>query len=176
VSKQSDAVKKWRSSTKSRIVESMGGCCQICSYDKCNNALELHHIDPEEKELSFGNVMANPKSWDNIVKELRKCILLCSNCHKEVHSGITELPETHNTFDEDFVIYIQTEVTYCPVCGKEKPKTYTTCSKKCAGSLRGKVDWSKFDLVEMKKTLTNSRIAEIIGVSETMIRKKLKIT
>jgi len=71
VTKQSKRVIDWRIRTKEKIVASMGGCCQICKYDRCNSALELHHIDPDEKELSFGSIRANPKSIDKIIEELK---------------------------------------------------------------------------------------------------------
>ena len=81
----SEKVKKWRHETKKRIIESMGGKCQICGYNKCDSALDLHHINPEEKEISLASIRANPKSWSLIVAELRKCVLICANCHREEH-------------------------------------------------------------------------------------------
>lgn len=71
--------------------EYMGGKCQICGYNKCSRALTFHHINPKEK--SFGiSARGFTRSWDKIKKELDKCILLCSNCHMEVHDGLTQLP------------------------------------------------------------------------------------
>ena len=95
MSKSSEAVKRWRKNTKEKMVNVMGGCCQICGYNRSMNALEFHHIDPNEKEISFGDARANNTKWDLLVEELKKCIMLCSNCHKEVHEGITVLPETY---------------------------------------------------------------------------------
>lgn len=105
MSKSSEAVKKWRRNSKQRIINAMGGVCQICHYNKCNEALDLHHIDPEGKDFSFGAIRASPVSWDRIVIELRKCILLCANCHREVHNGITILPKDYATFDENYATY-----------------------------------------------------------------------
>jgi hypothetical protein len=103
VTKQSKRVIDWRIRTKEKIVASMGGCCQICKYDRCNSALELHHIDPNEKELSFSSIRANPKSIDKIIEELKKCILLCANCHREVHAGLIVLPELYSVLDENLM-------------------------------------------------------------------------
>lgn len=36
---------------KKRIIYVMGGCCALCGYDKCSDAMELHHIDPTKKTL-----------------------------------------------------------------------------------------------------------------------------
>lgn len=100
-----EKVKRWRKNTKENIVNNMGGCCQLCGYNKCFNALELHHVIPEEKELSFGKIRSNPKSIEIISKELEKCILLCSNCHKEVHAGVSVLPVTYVKFNKTNFIY-----------------------------------------------------------------------
>jgi len=105
MSKQSEKVKTWRKNSKSRIIDSMGGKCCICSYCKCNNALSLHHLDPSIKEFGFGAIRANCKNWESIVNELRKCILLCNNCHSEVHAGISIIPIDAPKFNEDFADY-----------------------------------------------------------------------
>ena len=63
VSKGSDAVKRWRFKFKERMIDSMGGCCVICGYSKAQRALALHHIDPTQKELSFGELRKNSADW-----------------------------------------------------------------------------------------------------------------
>ena len=51
MSNKSEAVKIWRKNTKQKMIKAMGNHCQICNYNKCPEALELHHIDPSEKEF-----------------------------------------------------------------------------------------------------------------------------
>ena len=97
---KTEAVKEWRRNTKLKLVACMGSKCQICSYNRCMNALEFHHLNPNEKEFGLGAVRANPKNWVSIVSEMQKCILLCSNCHKEIHAGLINIPENFQTFDE----------------------------------------------------------------------------
>ena len=63
-----------------------GGKCFICGYDKFIGALEFHHINPNTKEHSL--VHTFKLSDTKIKEELDKCVLLCSNCHKEVHAGL----------------------------------------------------------------------------------------
>jgi hypothetical protein len=92
-------VKEWRIRTKERMVRSMGGECQICGYNKSHRALEFHHLDPTQKDFGFGGMRANPKSWTLIAEELKKCILLCGNCHMEIEDGTTDLPLTFATYD-----------------------------------------------------------------------------
>lgn len=77
-SEQRKIIKKW-------AVEEKGGKCSICGYNKCIEALEFHHLDPTQKDfiLSDRNLIL---SWKEIKKELEKCILVCSNCHREIHA------------------------------------------------------------------------------------------
>jgi hypothetical protein len=90
-------IKNFRKTFRKVALGSMGGCCQICGYSKCNKALELHHIDPTEKETNFTKII----SWDRLYSELNKCILLCANCHREVHDEVTELPLVYSKFDKN---------------------------------------------------------------------------
>jgi hypothetical protein len=60
------------------------GRCQRCGYDRCLAALDWHHVDPStkaEKDL-------RRKPRDVVDAELAKCVLICSNCHKEAHAGL----------------------------------------------------------------------------------------
>lgn len=175
MSKQSEAVKRWRKNTKERIINAMGGCCQICGYDRCHSALALHHIDPTKKELSFASIRANPKKWGTVVNELQNAVLLCHNCHSEIHDGMTDLPEDYAKFDESFRDYKEVRPTHpCPVCGIDTPNTNKYCSLSCAGKSSRKVDWENYDLLEELKTRTKSDIAEELGITETAVRKREK--
>ena len=75
---------------KKQAVEYKGNKCQICFYDKCINALEFHHKDPKEKEFTIAELKNS--SFNKLKNELDKCLLVCSNCHREIHAGITKLP------------------------------------------------------------------------------------
>lgn len=69
-------------------VELAGGCCRICGYDKCIAALEFHHRDPKQKDFKISKVARSPLTDPCVQAEIKKCILLCANCHREVHAGI----------------------------------------------------------------------------------------
>ena len=66
-----------------------GGCCQKCGYDKYIGALEFHHIDPAKKDFNPSN-LKRYKFDEKVKNELDKCVLLCSNCHRETHHEINE--------------------------------------------------------------------------------------
>lgn len=69
---------------KKKAIEYKGEKCQICGYDKCENSLTFHHLDPSEKEFTISE--RYNLSWEKLKKELDKCILLCANCHGEEHA------------------------------------------------------------------------------------------
>lgn len=75
---------------KLQAIRYKGGKCQCCGYNKCPAALEFHHVDPTKKEKSIANMR---RSWKYIKVELDKCVLVCSNCHREIHTGFTNMPE-----------------------------------------------------------------------------------
>lgn len=75
-----------RKKKKQIMVDYAGGKCQKCGYNKCNKALDFHHINSKEKE--FGISSRYNWAWEKIKKEIDKCILVCRNCHAEIHSGL----------------------------------------------------------------------------------------
>ena len=84
---RSDAVTKRRRKVKTLLVEYKGGQCEKCGYDKCIGALEFHHLDPTKKDFGISS-NGNTLKLDIMKKEADKCILVCSNCHKEIHDAL----------------------------------------------------------------------------------------
>jgi len=80
----SESVQKRRKEIKEALVKYKGGKCEKCGYDKCIAALEFHHINPEEKEFGI-SAAGVTRSMSVLQKEADKCVLLCSNCHREFH-------------------------------------------------------------------------------------------
>lgn len=86
------AVAKRRRKLKEMVIEYKGGKCIICGYKRSVGALDLHHTGDSPK--SFGlSVRGLTRSWEKTKAEADKCVLLCANCHREVHGGISQLPE-----------------------------------------------------------------------------------
>jgi len=77
------------SAIKKKAVKDRGGECQLCGYKKHNCALVLHHVDPSKKDINFHHI----NSWSKFKKEIKKCILLCFNCHQEFHNGRIKIPK-----------------------------------------------------------------------------------
>lgn len=61
----------------------LGGKCSKCSYSKSLHALDFHHLRDKENEVSR---LIRDFSREKALKESEKCILLCANCHRELHN------------------------------------------------------------------------------------------
>jgi len=85
------AVQKRRRTIRTRAVEYKGGQCGACGYDRCIEALEFHHIDSTLKDFSVSGSGCT-RSWKRVREELDKCVMLCANCHREIHAN-TQLPQ-----------------------------------------------------------------------------------
>jgi hypothetical protein len=81
-----------RRQKKEKLVEMFGGKCIICGYNKYAGALDFHHTHPENKSFAL-SVKGLSYSWDSLLKEAEKCVLVCKNCHTEIESGMTILPK-----------------------------------------------------------------------------------
>ena len=80
---------------KLKAVEYLGNKCSKCNYEGVPAVFDFHHLDPSKKDFSWGN--RRTSNWDNLKKELDKCVLLCSNCHRELHDleWFDGLPDHH---------------------------------------------------------------------------------
>lgn len=72
---------------KNRAVASKGAHCLLCGYNRCSSSLHFHHVNPFEKSYSISTCT----SWKQLEKELPKCVLVCANCHAEIHAGLVDL-------------------------------------------------------------------------------------
>lgn len=68
---------------KSKCIEYLGGKCKRCNHTYPNCVYDFHHRDPKQKEILVSRLMKS--NWDVIKRELDKCDLLCSNCHRITH-------------------------------------------------------------------------------------------
>ena len=76
-----------KQSHKVKGVQLLGGKCTKCgiNYDSTNGSIfDFHHVDASLKDFTIGNHFN--KTWSLLEPEIKKCILLCSNCHRLEHS------------------------------------------------------------------------------------------
>jgi len=81
-------VKNYRIFLKEKSIEYKGGCCERCGYNKCNTALEFHHLNPNKKDFTIGSYTV--LGWERVKEELDKCIMVCANCHREIHDDLNK--------------------------------------------------------------------------------------
>jgi transposase len=88
---RAERVGQRRRTIKRKLVAEAGGKCVICGYDRCQQVLQFHHLDPSTKEFHLAERGAS-RSLARSRAEARKCVLLCANCHGEVEAGVTAVP------------------------------------------------------------------------------------
>ena len=69
---------------KAAAIKLLGGKCTQCGWNGNQAAIQFHHKNPRTKDFIIGNV--SNKSWNSIKSEMKKCVLLCANCHAIEHS------------------------------------------------------------------------------------------
>ena len=162
---------------KDFAIRAFGGKCQKCGYDKCQGALEFHHLDGETKKQKPGYIIAR-WTWERAKSELEKCVLLCANCHREAHYiGNDHDCLTLKRLLSPFV------TVQCEQCHKDfdtKLHDAKYCSRTCcnvaqriaAGEKRANNRPSKEVLQELISTGTSwIQVGKMFGVSNTAAKK-----
>jgi 5-methylcytosine-specific restriction endonuclease McrA len=95
--------KHWKKSNQNKLdkikqivkkfKDELGGKCEICGEDRYH-VLEFHHENPNEKEDNVPTLLRyygyGEKSINKVKEEVKKCKLLCANCHKDVHYNLQQ--------------------------------------------------------------------------------------
>lgn len=156
----------------------MGDKCNICGYNKSKNALAFHHVDPSKKDFSISSARASALNWQKTVEEVKKCILVCHNCHSEIHEGITEIPENYTRFNENYVEYRLRDFRQlsCLLCGKSRTKASKKyCSIECFNNSKEKKNRpTKEELQKMLENMPVTHIASEYGVTSNSVAKWCK--
>ncbi|XOU94054.1 MAG: hypothetical protein ACNFW9_04375 [Candidatus Kerfeldbacteria bacterium] len=78
------AVAQRRKKIRELALKHKGNKCSICGYKICKEALEFHHSSGKK---DFGiSSKGYTRGWQKVKQELEKCVLLCANCHREIHA------------------------------------------------------------------------------------------
>ncbi len=179
----SEKVSDFRRNRKKLLVKISGNKCNLCGYNKVISALQFHHIQPEQKQYGLAQ-NGTCHSLDKDLSELKKCILVCANCHREIHQNLYSQEELwqHKIFlEEQAVLAIEDnhkkkfkEKKYCINCGKQL--SYDTigdyCSK-CIGLTRRKVSQrpSREELKQLIRNKPFTQIGNDFNVTDNSIRK-----
>ncbi len=169
----------WRKRARKLLAEAFGNQCTICGYNKTTAAFDYHHIDAKTKDKQLSTAMKNGYAWSKIVIEARKCTLVCCRCHRELHEGITNLPQNYATFNEEYAdlskLRDKKYKDFCPICLSLKRKNRSFCSLKCFAKTQQKFNPSKEELSLLITIKPFTSIAKDFGVSDNAIRKRCKL-
>lgn len=169
-------VKAWRKKVSKSIIDGFGGKCNRCGYNQCLSALDCHHINPEDKLYTISNLLRNPVNLDTIYNECEKCILLCKNCHSELHEKLWKIEDINLVKFNRPIANVKVK-SACGICGTMFFKHVSKyCSKECADISRRKVK-----IRPCKEKLQHEvdidgfvKVGKKYGVSDNTIRKWLK--
>jgi hypothetical protein len=76
---------------KLELIKLFGGKCELCGYNKNIAAFDFHHKDPDTKNFEIKVQFLKYKNDDEILEEAKKCMLLCANCHRELHNPFMDI-------------------------------------------------------------------------------------
>lgn len=175
-------VSNYRRRRKSNLMRVLGNKCCLCGFDIIQDALEFHHIRPEEKEYG---IAANGTCHDleKDLAEIKKCVLVCANCHRLIHKGFYTEEDLYNKqiYDEEIANELRQEkqqlsektIYYCKNCGKKLlEKTISGLCFECYGlSRRVSERPSREELKQLIREKPFTQIAIKYGVSDNAIRK-----
>ena len=89
---------------KISLIRLSGAHCTKCGYKRNFSALEFHHKIPANKKFTLDLRSLSNRKWSVILQEAEKCILVCSNCHKEIHNPeclISKFQKAESDSDDD---------------------------------------------------------------------------
>lgn len=163
---------------KTNLISLFHNKCCICGFDKFQEALEFHHVDPSQKELSLSsNVMV---SLERQINEAKKCILVCANCHRGIHAGYYKVPDNYKSlFDEQQAQYLleknqeikEGKKHYCKSCGKLLNNNSIYCLE-CSHKIQRVVERpTRQELKNLIRNYPFTQIAKKYNVSDNAIRK-----
>lgn len=168
----SENADRLRKKLKEDLFYIMGSCCAICGYNRCIKACEFHHLEKDKKDFSISNFLQKGKELNILFDEARKCVMLCSNCHREVHDGMHTERQlvctfSHERFEE---IFSNRRCLFCGILLYNIKSQF--CSKRC----RGKNNQSKQQQFSNQERREKGKFIELnlkeIDILELVIRHK----
>lgn len=114
---------KAKISRKEKILTLHGNCCSKCGFSNGKRSLAFHHVDPSTKLFELTPRNMDSHSWEKVLEESAKCILLCHNCHFILHEDLKSESDKnktkHKKYREIKTILINIKGGKCENCGLE---------------------------------------------------------
>ena len=165
---------------KLELIEEKGGKCEICGYDKNIAALDFHHLNPETKSFQLDSRHLSNTTIVKLREEADKCILVCANCHREIHNKHLDKSNIPMLLNEMVSKHISLEhknkTSICKHCGKEFPysKNKIYCSDECREADKG---YPTYDEITAKYDELKSwdKVAQFYGVTRRILQRIRRI-
>lgn len=174
------STQRWRFKARAWITEYAGNKCQSCGYNTYIGNLTFHHLDRTTKDDTISRMVNATAAMSKIIAEADKCVLVCHNCHGEIHAGIRECPAIDTAERRRTMKAI---VNRQPVpkskqfhncrCGKRIDRTKMYCSHRCAQGGRETITWPD-NLPELVAQSSLRNVGLSLGVSDKAVSKRLK--
>lgn len=150
-----------------------GGACEICGYCKNIAALEFHHINPEEKKFNVDMRKFSNMNLEKLEAELEKCILVCANCHRELHNKNLTMENVPILLENvDKTTFSNRGGQICPTCGKrfKKSKGKIYCSKECR--MKAKNYPTKQEVLDKYQELHSwQKVADFYNITRRIVQR-----
>ena len=161
---------------KLELIEAKGGKCEICGYDKNIAALDFHHVNPENKCFELDARRLSNTSMEKLLEEADKCILICANCHRELHNEhldknnipvlLNEMTSKHYNLEH------KNRTSICKYCGEEFPysKGKIYCSDECRELDKNYPEY--IDIMTKYDELRSwEKVAQFYGVTRRILQR-----
>lgn len=177
-------ISEQRRKIKQKAIEYKGGACEKCSYSRSIRSLVFHHLDPEEKDFSISHPIS--KKWNLIKLELDKCVLLCTNCHGEIHEEWDKIKNEESflklrKFVPEKIPEIGSIHKQCFNCAKDirlyksAENKRNFCSRKCSNDFLHKSVWDSDQImIEEIKNLTIKELCLKYNRSKSTVYSYIK--
>ena len=166
---------------KLELIEKKGGKCELCGYDKNIAALDFHHLNPKDKSFQLDSRHLSNTNIDDLIDESKKCILVCANCHREIHNAkynkdnIQSLLLEYNLSNNKKLFNKAKNVSKCKYCGNEFPsvKGKKYCSTQCRYDDKNYPSYD--DILNSYKTLKSwEKVAKNFNITRKIISNIIK--
>lgn len=156
---------------KFKLIELRGNKgCENCGYINNIGALDFHHIN--NKEFTLDSRTLSNKSWCSILEEFSKCVILCSNCHREHHNPELKFLD-RGLFNEISEKELK-PINKCVDCNSKIDSKALRCFKCNCINSRTIVRPSIAILLEEISISSYLAVGRKYGVSDNSIRKWIK--
>lgn len=160
-----------RKQVKTLLVEAFGSRCCYCGEIFPIEVFEFHHMITETKVFDIAQGISKHVSWEKLIKEAEKCVMLCANCHRMLH---------HNHLISNNMMYYTKPIFLqrglnkrCINCNKFIFDNRTFCSRKCLHMHLTKHSMSAEILLNLYEECGGSytKLGKLLNVSANTAKK-----